>query len=107
MYGHVQWHLALAEWQLGFTEQAWQRYERYCAPEATRCGPVTQVRGFGGQLVHCVGTRFSSSSNQLSTTSIWPGDWASLGTAASARRIKRNRSPLGSGSHARPSRAHK
>ena len=40
MYGHVQWHLALAEWQLGLAEQAWQRYERYCAPETTRCGPV-------------------------------------------------------------------
>jgi hypothetical protein len=40
MYGHVQWHLALAEWQLGLAEQSWQRYERYSAPETTRCGPV-------------------------------------------------------------------
>jgi len=36
MCGHVQWHLALAEWQLGLAEQAWQRYERYCAPDSGR-----------------------------------------------------------------------
>ncbi|AQV96828.1 hypothetical protein BJN34_23490 [Cupriavidus necator] len=51
MYGHVQWHLALAEWQLGLTEQAWQRYERYCAPEATRCGPVLTLADCGGFLL--------------------------------------------------------
>ncbi|CAG9179796.1 hypothetical protein [Cupriavidus pinatubonensis] len=50
MYGHVQWHLALAEWQLGLTEQAWQRYERYCAPETTRCGPVLALADCGGFL---------------------------------------------------------
>lgn len=51
MYGHVQWHLALAEWQLGLTGQAWQRYERYCAPEATRCGPVLTLADCGGFLL--------------------------------------------------------
>jgi hypothetical protein len=51
MYGHVQWHLALAEWQLGLTEQAWQRYERYCAPETTRCGPVLMLADCGGFLL--------------------------------------------------------
>ena len=51
MYGHVQWHLALAEWQSGSTEQAWQRYERYCAPEATRCGPVLTLADCGGFLL--------------------------------------------------------
>ncbi|WP_205754916.1 hypothetical protein [Azoarcus sp. DD4] len=51
MYGHVQWHLALAEWQLGLTEQAWQRYERYCAPEVTRCGPVLTLADCGGFLL--------------------------------------------------------
>ena len=51
MYGHVQWHLALAEWQLGFIEQAWRRYERYCAPEATRCGPVLTLADCGGFLL--------------------------------------------------------
>jgi len=51
MYGHVQWHLALAEWQLGLTEQAWQRYERYCAPETTRCGPVLTLADCGGFLL--------------------------------------------------------
>jgi hypothetical protein len=51
MYGHVQWHLALAEWQLGLAEQAWQRYERYCAPENTRCGPVLTLADCGGFLL--------------------------------------------------------
>lgn len=51
MYGHVQWHLALAEWQLGLGEQAWQRYQRYCAPEASRCGPVLTLADCGGFLL--------------------------------------------------------
>jgi hypothetical protein len=51
MYGHVQWHLALAEWQLGLAEQAWQRYQRYCAPETTRCGPVLTLADCGGFLL--------------------------------------------------------
>ena len=51
MYGHVQWHLAVAEWQLGRVEQAWQRYERYCAPETTRCGPVLTLADCGGFLL--------------------------------------------------------
>jgi len=51
MYGHVQWHLALAEWQSGLVEQAWQRYERYCAPETTRCGPVLTLADCGGFLL--------------------------------------------------------
>jgi hypothetical protein len=51
MYGHVQWHLALAEWQLGLIEQAWQRYEQYSAPETTRCGPVLTLADCGGFLL--------------------------------------------------------
>jgi tetratricopeptide (TPR) repeat protein len=51
MYGHVQWHLALAEWQLGLGEQAWQRYQRYCAPETSRCGPVLTLADCGGFLL--------------------------------------------------------
>jgi Tetratricopeptide repeat len=51
MYGHVQWHLALAEWQLGLADQAWQRYERYSAPETTRCGPVLTLADCGGFLL--------------------------------------------------------
>ena len=51
MYGHVQWHLALTEWQLGLVEQAWQRYERYCAPETTRSGPVLTLADCGGFLL--------------------------------------------------------
>jgi hypothetical protein len=51
MYGHVHWHLALAEWQLGLTEQAWQRYDRHCAPETSRCGPVLTLADCGGFLL--------------------------------------------------------
>jgi len=51
MYGHVQWHLALAEWQLGLSGQAWQRYEQYGAPETTRCGPVLTLADCGGFLL--------------------------------------------------------
>jgi hypothetical protein len=51
MYGHVQWHLALAEWQLGLTEQAWRRYEGYAAPETTSCGPVLTLADCGGFLL--------------------------------------------------------
>jgi hypothetical protein len=51
MYGHVQWHLALAEWQLGLAEQAWQRYARHSAPETTRCGPVLTLADCGGFLL--------------------------------------------------------
>ncbi|MBS0580781.1 MAG: hypothetical protein JSR36_16100 [Proteobacteria bacterium] len=51
MYGHVQWHLALAEWQSGLGEEAWQRYGRYCAPEVTRCGPVLALADCGGFLL--------------------------------------------------------
>ncbi|MDE2345339.1 MAG: hypothetical protein KGL13_02615, partial [Gammaproteobacteria bacterium] len=51
MYGHVQWHLSLAEWQLGLTEQAWQRYERHCSPETTHCGPLLTLADCGGFLL--------------------------------------------------------
>jgi hypothetical protein len=51
MYGHVQWHLALAEWQLGLTKQAWRRYDRHCAPETTSCGPVLTLADCGGFLL--------------------------------------------------------
>jgi hypothetical protein len=51
MYGHVQWHLALAEWQVGLTEEARRRYERYCAPETTSCGPVLTLADCGGFLL--------------------------------------------------------
>jgi len=51
MYGHVQWHLALAEWQLGFPEQAWQRYQRHCAPETTSCAPMLTLADCGGFLL--------------------------------------------------------
>jgi hypothetical protein len=32
-------------------EQAWQRDERYCAPETTRCGPVLTLADCGGFLL--------------------------------------------------------
>ncbi|MBV1788158.1 hypothetical protein KQ940_08825 [Marinobacterium sp. D7] len=51
LYGHLQWHLALAEWQLGQRDQAWARYRRYCAPETTTCGPVLTLADCGGFLL--------------------------------------------------------
>ena len=51
MYGHVQWHLALAEWQLGLTDAAWRRYERHSAPETTTCGPMLTLADCAGFLL--------------------------------------------------------
>ena len=51
MFGHVQWHLALAEWQIGDREAAWQRYRTYCAPETTTCGPILTLADCSGFLL--------------------------------------------------------
>jgi len=51
MYGHVQWHLALSEWQIGDRDAAMQRYLAYCAPETTTCGPVLTLADCGGFLL--------------------------------------------------------
>ncbi len=51
MYGHVQWHLALSEWQLGQREQAIERYQHYCAPATTTCGPILTLADCGGFLL--------------------------------------------------------
>ncbi|MBQ0799290.1 MAG: hypothetical protein KBT63_08375 [Porticoccaceae bacterium] len=51
MYGHVQWHLALAEWQIGDREAAMQRYLEFCAPETTTCGPILTLADCGGFLL--------------------------------------------------------
>ena len=51
MYGHVQWHLALSEWQIGERDAAMQRYLAYCAPETTTCGPVLTLADCGGFLL--------------------------------------------------------
>ncbi|GGO85725.1 hypothetical protein GCM10011348_34940 [Marinobacterium nitratireducens] len=51
LYGHLQWHLALAEWQLGRRDEAWERYRRYSAPETTTCGPVLTLADCGGFLL--------------------------------------------------------
>jgi len=51
MYGHVQWHLALAEWQTGARGAAMQRYQAYCAPETTTCGPMLTLADCGGFLL--------------------------------------------------------
>ncbi len=51
MYGHVQWHLALAEWQTGNREAAMQRYLTFCAPGTTTCGPILTLADCGGFLV--------------------------------------------------------
>jgi len=51
MYGHVQWHLALAEWQVGDRDAATQRYLKFCAPETTTCGPILTLADCGGFLL--------------------------------------------------------
>jgi len=51
MYGHVQWHLALAEWQTGEREVAMQRYLEFCAPATTTCGPILTLADCGGFLL--------------------------------------------------------
>jgi tetratricopeptide (TPR) repeat protein len=51
MYGHVQWHLALAEWQIGNREAAMRRYLDFCAPESTTCGPILTLADCGGFLL--------------------------------------------------------
>ncbi len=51
MYGHVQWHLALAEWQIGDREAAMRRYLEFCAPETTTCGPILTLADCGGFLL--------------------------------------------------------
>lgn len=51
MYGHVQWHLALAEFQIGNREAAIQRYLEFCAPETTTCGPILTLADCGGFLL--------------------------------------------------------
>ncbi len=51
MYSHVQWHMALAEWQQGKTDGAMERYGRYCAPGVSTCGPVLTLADCGGLLI--------------------------------------------------------
>jgi len=51
MYGHVQWHLALAEFQTGRREAAIRRYEKFAAPKTTTCGPVLTLADCGGFLL--------------------------------------------------------
>lgn len=51
MYGHVQWHLALSEWQIGDRDAAMHRYLEFCAPETTTCGPILTLADCGGFLL--------------------------------------------------------
>lgn len=51
LYGHVQWHLALSEWQLGERSKAMARYRAYCTPSTTTCGPVLTLADCGGFLL--------------------------------------------------------
>jgi hypothetical protein len=51
LYGHVQWHLALSEWQLGERDKASARYRAYAAPGTTTCGPVLTLADCGGFLL--------------------------------------------------------
>jgi Tfp pilus assembly protein PilF len=51
LYGHVQWHLALSEWQIGERDKARARYQAFCAPSTTTCGPVLTLADCGGFLL--------------------------------------------------------
>jgi len=51
MYGHVQWHLALSEWQTGARETAKTRYEEFCSPKKSTCGPALTLADCGGFLL--------------------------------------------------------
>lgn len=51
MYGHVHWHLALAEWQIGDRQAAMRRYLDFCAPQTTTCGPILTLADCGGFLL--------------------------------------------------------
>jgi len=51
MYGHVQWHLALKEWQMGDVAAGVSRFETFCLPENTSCGPVLTLADCGGFLL--------------------------------------------------------
>ncbi|MDH5369291.1 MAG: hypothetical protein OEW99_04660 [Gammaproteobacteria bacterium] len=51
MYGHVQWHLALAEFQIGDREASVKRYLEFCAPDTTTCGPILTLADCGGFLL--------------------------------------------------------
>jgi len=51
MYGHVQWHLALKEWQMGAEAAGVGRFEKFCLPENSSCGPVLTLADCGGFLL--------------------------------------------------------
>lgn len=51
LYGHVQWHMALSEFQLGERDAALARYNTYCAPQTTTCGPLLTLADCGGFLL--------------------------------------------------------
>jgi hypothetical protein len=53
LYGHVQWHLATAEWAMGRRAEARARYDRHCGPEATSAGPMLALADAGGWLFRC------------------------------------------------------
>lgn len=53
LYGHVQWHLATAEWAMGRRAEARARYDRHCSPEATSAGPMLALADAGGWLFRC------------------------------------------------------
>ena len=51
MFSHVQWHLALSEWQTGSRDAAIKRYKEFCTPETTTCGPGLTLADCGGFLL--------------------------------------------------------
>ncbi|WP_346839949.1 hypothetical protein [Microbulbifer sp. SAOS-129_SWC] len=51
MFGHVHWHLALDEWQMGERDAAMRRYLEFSAPATTTCGPILTLADCGGFLL--------------------------------------------------------
>lgn len=76
MYGHVQWHLALAEWQTGERQAALNRYEAYCAPQTTTSGTVLALADCGGFLLRDYLARGQTISLNAATLAhiekVWP-----------------------------------
>jgi tetratricopeptide (TPR) repeat protein len=76
MYGHVQWHLALSEWQIGDRDAAMRRYLAYCAPGTTTCGPILTLADCGGFLLreylHSGQTRALDDTVLAHVERVWP-----------------------------------
>ncbi|MGD8384858.1 MAG: hypothetical protein PVF89_05570, partial [Lysobacterales bacterium] len=68
--------LALAEWQTGEREAGFKRYEAFCAPKTTTCGPVLTLADCGGFLLRDYlasgGTRALADDVLAHIERVWP-----------------------------------